>query len=192
MADVLVWMTADSLGLSARLLTLTSSNVLAFAWPVARFPTKVRATLQFLSTNLTAACILQPALNVLQILLAAHAALLDQEGTFWAVFIVEMTVVLNLRMSACLWTVALITTRRWLGAAWQRRLEGSAATVAVYFVKDGFSARTAGTFMAELLAKVIAALERATTWTCTNVFWFKTIVMSSRSRVDGTTFTLDS
>lgn len=180
MASVLIRMTTDSLGFSAGLLTRLSSSIFTFASTVAHLLAEVRAALELLSTNLSTTGIFKPALDIPEVLLAAHAALLYQKGAFWAGFIAQMTVVLDLRMAAGFGSVALVATRWWLSSTWQRRLQDSTATIAADLVKDGFPACTAWAFMAQLFANMIATFQRPTTGACTDMFWFEAVVDGPR------------
>lgn len=157
MASILVRVSANSLLLSTRLLARAASSILAFTWTVTHFLAEMRTAPQFLATNLTAACILQPALDILQILLATHATLLYQKGTFRAGFVVEMATMLDLRMSACFGSVALIATWWWLRTTWERWLEYGTTAVAAQLIKDGFPTCSTRTLVAKFFADMISA-----------------------------------
>jgi len=130
-------------------------------------------------------------LNVLQVLLAAHATLLHQKRALGTRVVVEMAGMLNLRMTTCLGTVALVSARRWLSATWQRWLKHSSATVAAYLIEYGFPARTTRTLVTQLLARVVSTFQRTTARTSADVLWLKAIIDVSGRGVDGTTFALD-
>lgn len=143
---------------------------------MARLSAEVGATLELPSTNLTTADVFQPALLVLETLLAAHAMFLNQERTSRAVLIIHVTIVLNLRMTASLGTVALEAAWRRLSTARKWRCQDGATAVAVDLVKDGFSTGSTRAFVTEILTKVVAALERSTTWASANMLSFKAVV----------------
>jgi len=133
-------------------------TVFAFAGPVARLPTLVRATLQCTSTNLTTSDFREPTRLVLHLMLSAKARLCCEEWAFGATLIVLVAIVRHLRMSARLRSFAIKAAWRRLGTARQGRLKDGTSTVATQLVEDGFPTRAAGTFVAELLTKMIAAL----------------------------------
>lgn len=110
-------MNACFLSLSTRLLARSASSVFTIAFTVAGLCTEMGATLEFSATNLSTADVFQPALLIFETLLATHALLLNQERTSWTAFVVHMTIVLDLRMTTRLGTVALEAARWRLGAA---------------------------------------------------------------------------
>jgi hypothetical protein len=115
-ADGLVWMITGLLGLATGLLTRSTPSVFTFAFSVTRLGAEVRAALKLPATDLSTADVLQPALLVLETLLATHTALFDKEGTSGTAFVVHVTIVLDLRMPASLGTIALEAAWRRLGA----------------------------------------------------------------------------
>lgn len=115
-AYLLTRMAAGLLGFPTRLLAL-AVRILAFTRPVASLATDVGAAFELAATNFTAFDIFKPALLVFQRLLAADATLFYQKWTLWARFIVLVTIMSNLRVSAALWSLALVTAWRWAGAA---------------------------------------------------------------------------
>jgi hypothetical protein len=116
---------------------------------------------------------------VLETLLATHTALFDKERTPGAALVVHVTVVLDLRMAACLGTIALEAAWGRLSATGQRRCQNGAAAVAIDFIEDGLSTRAAWTLVAKIFAEVVAAFERSATDTSTNVLSFKAIIYGS-------------
>jgi hypothetical protein len=115
-ADGLVWMITGLLGLATGLLTRSTPSVFTFAFSVTRLGAEVRAALKLPATDLSTADVLQPALLVLETLLATHTALFDKEGTSGTAFVVHVTIVLDLRVPASLGTIALEAAWRRLGA----------------------------------------------------------------------------
>jgi hypothetical protein len=111
--DSFVWVITSLFRLAAGLLARSTSSILTLAITVTRLGTEMRATLELSATDLSTADVFQPALLVLETLLAAHTALLHQEGTPRTALVVHMAIVLDLRMTTCLGTVA-------LEAAWRR------------------------------------------------------------------------
>lgn len=120
-ADGFVWVITSLLGLSARLLARSTSGILTLANTMTGLGAEVRAALELPATNLSTADILQPALLILQTLLAAHTTLFDKEGASGTALIVHVAVVLDLRVTACLGTIALEAAWRRLSAARERR-----------------------------------------------------------------------
>ena len=112
-ADGFIWVATSLFGLAARLLARSTPSIFALAIAVTRLGAEVRATLELSATNLSTADVLQPALLVLETLLATHTTLFDKEGTSRTALVVHVAIVLDLRMTACLGTVA-------LEAAWRR------------------------------------------------------------------------
>jgi hypothetical protein len=115
-ADGLVWMITGLLGLATGLLTRSTPSVFTFAFSVTRLGAEVRAALKLPATDLSTADVLQPALLVLETLLATHTALFDKEGTSGTAFVVHVTIVLDLRVPTSLGTIALEAAWRRLGA----------------------------------------------------------------------------
>jgi hypothetical protein len=76
-ADGLVRMITCLFGLSAGLLARSTTSIFTLAITVTRLGTEMRATLELSATDLSTADVLQPALLVLETLLAAHTALFD-------------------------------------------------------------------------------------------------------------------
>jgi hypothetical protein len=179
MADGLVWVLTCLFGLAAGLLTRSTPSIFTITIPMARLGTEMGTTLELPATDLSTAHVLQPALLVLETLLTTHAALLDKKGTSRTSLVIHVTIVLDLRMTARLGTIALEAAWRWLSAAWQRRCQNGTTTVAVDFVEDGLSTRAARTLMAKIFAEVVAAFERSATDTGTNVLGFKAIIHRS-------------
>lgn len=178
-ANGLVWMAADLLRLSARLLTRTATGILTLAFAMTRLAAEVRATLQFFATNLPATGILQPALLVLQTFLTTHATLFNKKRTSWAVFVIHVAIVLNLRVTTGLRTVALEATGRRLSTTWKGWSEHCTATMAANLVEDCLSTRSTGAFVAKVVAGMISTLERPATSTSTDVFSLETIIERS-------------
>lgn len=116
MTGCFVRMFADLLWLATWLMALFAVCVLALPRSMAGPPAKVRSALELLTTDLAAANILKPALLMLQHLLATHAAAFYKERAFGAAFIVLVTIVLDLRMTADLGTLTLKAAWRWLSA----------------------------------------------------------------------------
>lgn len=140
MTRLCIGMTADLLGFAAWLLALCTTGVLTVSRSVALLSTEVRSATKLFAANLSTADILQPALLVLQCLLATHALLLDQIWAFRARHIVLMTCMRHLRMTTSLQPLALIATRRRLSATGQWWLQNSPSAMATDLVKDSFSA----------------------------------------------------
>ena len=140
MAGVLrIWMLADLLFFPTRLLARLSIRVLTLARSVALLATEVRTALEFLTAYLAAPNIRKPTLLVLEVLLATHASLVDQERTSWAILAIHVTVVLDLRVTTCFGAATLEATWRRLCAAREGWCQDSTATVTVDLIKDGFS-----------------------------------------------------
>lgn len=110
-------MSTDRLGLATRLIACTSRRVFTFTRTVAHLLAKMSPALELLAADLTTTSILEPALYVLEILLAAHAALLYQEWALRAGFIIKMAVVLDLGVATALGSITLKATRWWLSTA---------------------------------------------------------------------------
>lgn len=177
-------MSADFLLLTTRLRTIRAVGILTLPSAMARFPTEVGATFEYFPTDIAATDVSEPAWLVLQSFLAAHAPLLAQEGAFRTWVVVLMTIVGNLWMTASFWSLASVPTRGRLCTAGKRRLKDCPATVAIDLLKDCLSARSAGTLMAQLLANVVAALERSPALASANVLCFKTVINRASSRME--------
>lgn len=93
-------------------------------------------------------------------------------------------------MPASFGSFAIQTTRRGPRAAWQRWLQNSSATMARDLFENGFTASTTGPFVAQLFADVVAAFQRPSTLSCTDVFCFETVVASAYCRGKGSLFLL--
>lgn len=174
--DGFVWVLANLFGLSAGLLARSTSSIFTLAVAMTRFSAEVRATLELSATDLSTADVLQPTLLVLETLLAAHTALFDKERAPRTALIVHMTIVLDLRMTACLGTITLEAAWRRLSATRERRCQNSTATIAVNFVKNGLATRSARAFVAEIFAEVVATFERSTTRTSTNMLSLEAVI----------------
>ena len=179
MADSFVWMATCLLGLSTGLLTRSASSIFAITFAVAGFGTEMGATLEFSTTDLSTADILEPALLILETLLATHAAFLNQERTSWTAFVVHVAIVLDLRMATRLSAIALEPTRWRLSTARQRWCQNGTTTVAIDLIKDRFSTRSARTLVTEVFAEVVAAFEGSTTRTRTNVLGLEPVINRS-------------
>jgi len=179
MADGLVWVLTSLFGLAAGLLTRSTPSIFTIAITMTRLGTEMRATFELPAADLSAAHVFQPALLVLETLLATHTALFDKEGTSGTALVVHVTVVLDLRMSTCFGTIALEAAWRRLSATGQRRCQNGPTTVAVNFIENGLSTRAAGTLVAKIFAKVVAAFERSATDTGTNVLSLKAVIHGS-------------
>jgi len=179
MADGLVWVLTSLFGLAAGLMTRSTPSIFTIAISMTRLGAEMRATFELPAADLSAAHVFQPALLVLETLLATHTALFDKEGTSRAALVVHVTVVLDLRMSTCFGTIALEAAWRRLSATGQRRCQNGPTTVAVNFIENGLSTRAAGTLVAKIFAKVVAAFERSATDTGTNVLSLKAVIHGS-------------
>ena len=158
MTLVLAWVVTDLLESTAWLHTLAAC-ILALTRAMAGFTTSVYATLQLSAAHLAASDISKPALLIFQLGLAADAVFLDKEWTAWTWLFIDMAVVLHLRMAAGLGSLALVSARRRLSAAWQWRLKYSPAAIADDLVEYGFSTTSARPLVAELLTHVLTAFE---------------------------------
>lgn len=133
-----------------------STSIFAFSWPVAGFRTTMKATLESLPTDFTAANIAQPTWLILQLLSPAQTRLRCKERTFRTRLLVQMAIVWNLRVAAVLLAFTLESAGRRTSTAWQWRLEYSATAGTADLVKDSFSTGVARSFVAELWAGVVA------------------------------------
>lgn len=111
MAEFFAGVATGFLGFAAELLA-GFSYVFAFAGAMAGFAAEVGAAAEFSATNLAAAGVGEPAWLVLETLLAAHAGLFYQEGTFGAGLLIAVAVVRDLRMATVLRPLAFKSTRR--------------------------------------------------------------------------------
>jgi hypothetical protein len=82
---------------------------------------------------------------------------------------------INRRMSTVLTTSALIKTFRRPSTAGLRWIEARSTTSTTYFMEDRFKAASAGSFVTEVSAAVIATLERLPTIPRTEVFGFNVV-----------------
>ena len=94
------------------------ARLLTFPVAVTLFLALVGATFQSLSAHLSTTYFAQPTRLVLQNILATQARLCRQIGALWAVFVVAMAVVCNLRVAAVLWSLA------WEPARWRLSTAG--------------------------------------------------------------------
>lgn len=143
--------------------------VFTFTGSMAIFLAEVRAAFERLATNLTAARICEPARYIFHHLLATQALLLGQERTLRASIGVGMTVMRRLRMTTRLRSLTWERTRRWLCAAWLRRIQDGSPAITRNLLEDRLSTGVASTFMAELGTGVSSAFQRPTTNPCANM-----------------------
>jgi hypothetical protein len=122
----------------------------------------VRAAPQLLPARQAAPDVGEPARLVLARLLAADAALLDQEGALGARDVVRVALVRDGRVAAGAGPGAVEAALGRARAARLRRLEDGPAAGAADLVEDGFKAGWALSAVAELLAGVLPAPECAT------------------------------
>lgn len=176
MTNGFVWVITSLFGLSTGLLARSTSSIFTLAIAMTRLSAEVRAALELSATDLSTTDVLQPALLVLETLLATHTALFDKERASGTALIVHMTIVLDLRMTACLGTIALEATWWRLSATRQRWCQNGAATVAIDFIKDGLPARSAGPLVAEIFAEVVATFKRSTTRASTDMLSLKAVI----------------
>lgn len=162
MAWLCARMTAQRLTLPARLLTRLGC-VLALTRPVAILPAKMRAAFERLATNLAAARIYEPTRYIFHYLLAAQTILLGQEWALGASIGIGVAVVRRLRMTTGLRSLAWEGARRWLCAAWLRRIQDGSPAVTRNLLEDRLSTGIACAFVAELGAGVSSAFQRSTT-----------------------------
>ena len=149
MANILlIGMIANFFRLTTRLLAWLSFRIFALSGSMARFTAKVRSTSQFLAACSATADILEPTLLILEHLLPAEALLFEQVWTFWARFVVLVTIVRHLRVPTWFRSIAGESTRRHLGTTWKRRLEHSSSAVATDLFKYRLSAGAAGSLVA--------------------------------------------
>jgi len=92
-----------------------------------------------------------------------------------------MTVVLDLRMSTNLVSITLEPAWWRFSPAGQRGIQNGSSTVAGNLLEDRFSARTARTFVAQILAVVVATFERSATHPSAYMFRFDTVIDRTRS-----------
>jgi hypothetical protein len=90
-----------------------------------------------------------------------------------------MALVLDLGMAAGSLAGTIVETGWRLGSAWLGRVESSTATGTADFVEYGFEATRARSFVTQLLAGMISALQGTATNFETDVFSFE-ILISSR------------
>jgi hypothetical protein len=105
-------MTTRLLRLATRLLAM-SSAILTFSRSMAELQAKMGPTTKLLHAYLPTSNIRQEAGLILQRLLSAHAGLFNQVRTFWAAFLIPMTIMRNLRMTTSLGSLAVKSARRW-------------------------------------------------------------------------------
>ena len=143
----------------ATLLLTVLHGILTFAWLVTCLPTGVRPTLQRLVAYESAERISPPTWLVFEALLAAHTLLLGQEGAFWTVFIIGMTVVCDCRMSTRRRSSTWEITWRWSSATWQRCLKDCSTAIAGQVIEDCFFATIARTLVTKVRTGVIATFQ---------------------------------
>lgn len=188
MTAFFVGMTASFLGFATRLVAW-SMTILTFSRFMARFAACVRAAFQLSPADLTAAYVGEPALLILEALLATETRFLGEVRAFRARVFIGVAVVRHLSMTASFSSFAVESAWWRLGTAWQWRLKHRASTVAADLVENGFSAASALSFVAKLLTQVVPALEQTSAGSCANVLGFKAIV-NGTSRVQGARFAL--
>jgi len=169
-------MITDLLGLAAWLLADLAIGIFAFSCSMARLPTEVVPTSKTFAADLSTPDVVQPALLILQRFLPAHTPSLDKERASRTVLAIQMTSVRNLRMTTRLRPMTWVPARWWLGTTRQRWHQNCATTIAGNLLENGFSAGTAGTFVAQLFTKVVAALQGSSTLSSTDVLSFDPII----------------
>lgn len=142
------------LGFAAGVRALCQSGVFAFARAMARFLAGVGAAAQAVAAGLPARDLRRPAGLVLEDLLAAHARLLHEVRAFRTRVAIAVALVVDCGVAASPGPVALVGTRGWLGATWERRVQDCSAAVARDLIEDGFATGTACAAVAEFLAGV--------------------------------------
>lgn len=172
-----VRMTTDTQFLAASLL----AGLFAFTTAVALLLALVYAALQGTTTDLAAANFAEPTRLVLDNILAAQAGLGRQVRALWAVFLVTVTIVADLRVTAALWPLTRESAWRRPSTTRERRLQHSPAAIAADLVEDRISTSTARTFVTKLLAAVlwVAAFQLATARARANVLCLKVVSRSS-------------
>jgi hypothetical protein len=97
--------------------TRLSARLLAFSWTMTLLLTFVGTTPEGLPTDISAADVRKPAGLVLQHIFAAQTRLGRQEWTFGTIFLVSVTIVRHLRVTAVFRTLTCEATRWWFCAA---------------------------------------------------------------------------
>jgi len=172
MTRLLTRMTTSLFGL-ATLLLAVSMCIFTFTWSVASLPTCVTTTFEGLATNKAAKHVCTPTRLVLQHLLSTQTRLLGKERALRAFFLIHMTVVCCLRMTASFLSATGKIAWRRSSTTRQRRLQRSTATIAADILKYGFLARTALTLMAQICAVVVTTFQWTAAWSSTNMLSLK-------------------
>jgi hypothetical protein len=167
--------------LSARLLTRLTIGILALARAMAGLSAEMIPTSKFLSANLAATNINQPALLILDHALPTHASTFHQKWTFRTALAVEMASMWYLRMTAPFRTATRLSTWWRASPTRQWRHQYRLATIAGNLLEDGFFARTAGPFVAKVIAIVSPTFQEPTTLTGADVLGLEAIVHRPRS-----------
>ena len=158
------------------------SGVFAISRSVARFPTTVEPTPEFLSTYFSTADLSEPAWLVLQLILRTQTRFRRQKWALWTSLLVRVAIVRNMRMTTSPCSLAFESTWRRLSATWQWWLKDCTAAVTTDLIKNCFATRSASTTMAQLLARMGTALQGASTYTCADMLCLKFAFMSSLKR----------
>lgn len=175
MARLHATMTTQSLALSASLLT-GLGRIFTFSWPVAILFAEMGAAHEWLTANLTAARICEPARHVFHHPLAAQALLLSQEWALGTRIRARVAIVSRLRMATRLGPFTGERARRRLRATWLGRVQDRSSAVTRDLFEDCLSAGIASALVAEFRACVSSAFQRPTTNPRANVLCLDILV----------------
>lgn len=172
---LLTRMSTRLLRLSALLLAMLM-GIFTISRLMACLSAVMKSTFKWLAANQPTRNISSPTRLILQRLLPALTFLLRQERTFWAILFLWMATVLDLGMTTILHSGTRKVARRWLSAAWQRRLEHCSPACTGYVIKECFFAAPARAPVTEVLTIMVPTFELSTTRACTNMLGFDLIV----------------
>lgn len=172
-------MTTCLLRLAASLLACRT-GLFAFTRSVTLFATEVGTTFELLPTGFATSGVLEPARLILQQLFPTHTRLGYQVRTFGTWDVISVAIVWYGWMPARFWTLAIKSAWWWFGSAWQWRLKCRPRTMATELLEYSFSTAAAWSFMAELRAGMVAALQQPTTGPCTYMFSLNVVLKRSR------------
>jgi hypothetical protein len=176
---------ADGL-LTATGLVARRTGVFALPRSMTLFLAKVDSTFELLAACISASNFSKPTRLILQRMLPANTAFLNQEWTLRTRLLIFVTLMLDLRMTTSTCTGAI--ERAWwrAGSTWLRGLKDCPTTGAADFLKYCFQTASAWSFVAEIGACVVAAFQWTATCSETDMFGFEVLLGRSWARGNGT------
>lgn len=151
---------------------------------MAIFLAEMRTAFKWLTTDLAAACICEPARHVFHHLLTAETLLLGQERALRTSVGIGMAVVRRLGMTTRLWSLTGKKARWRLSTAWLWWIENGSSAVTRNLLENCFSTGIACALVAEFWACMSSAFQRSITHPGANMLCLNVLLEGAEVRFE--------